>query len=886
MCKEPMAKKMLIDATHAEETRVVVADGNKVEEFDFESLNKRQLAGNIYLAKVTRVEPSLQAAFVDYGGNRHGFLAFSEIHPDYYQIPKADREALLAEERELAAEAEADEEEKSAPKRRRSRRRKSSDTRAEAAAGDAIATSEVSTPSGMDVIDLDADAETDSEVEADEAVEATLTDTAALESDADIEVEADIEDGTSDEDATAPAEAETIADDDDHEDIRPTRKPRARKYKIQEVIKVRQIILVQVVKEERGNKGAALTTYLSLAGRYCVLMPNTARGGGISRKITNISDRKKLKEIAQSMEVPQGAGLIIRTAGSQRTKAEIKRDYEYLQRQWEQVRELTLRSIAPAPIYEEGNLIHRSIRDLYNRDIDEVLVEGEAGYRQAKDFMKMIMPSHAKNVKHYADSLPLFARYQVEGYLADMFNPVVQLKSGGYIVIGITEALVAVDVNSGRATKEGSIEETALKTNLEAAEEVARQVRLRDLAGLIVIDFIDMDDRRNNLAVEKRLKDRLKTDRARIQVGRISGFGLLEMSRQRLRPGMLEATTQPCHHCHGTGLVRSDDSQGLSILRQLEEESTRRRSRELLLTAPVGIVNFIMNQKREYLADLEARYGVSIRVEADPAMITPDYRIEKFKTATRRIAPASPVVSMDAGLMEEIEAAEAEAADEIDITEAPEADRPEAQGEEGEGKKRRRRRRGGRGRRRNRGEGDEARTTEEATEAPEVAEQSAGASEADASPAAEADATPEVEEKPKRRRSRKSTKSDASAKTVAAPEPSDPATEAPAEAAAEAAVEEAPKPKRRGRKTKAEKAAEEAAAVTVSVAEAEQAPEPTEEAPKPKRATRSRKTPAKKAEPVAEEPSAPDVDVAAVAAPQAAEPAPEGPKKRGWWSRG
>ena len=879
-----MAKKMLIDATHAEETRVVVADGNKVEEFDFESLNKRQLAGNIYLAKVTRVEPSLQAAFVDYGGNRHGFLAFSEIHPDYYQIPKADREALLAEERELAAEAEADEEEKSAPKRRRSRRRKSSDTRAEAAAGDAIATSEVSTPSGMDVIDLDADAE--SEAEADEALDAPLTDTAAPESDADIEVEADIEDGASEEEATAPAEAETIADDDDHEDIRPVRKPRARKYKIQEVIKVRQLILVQVVKEERGNKGAALTTYLSLAGRYCVLMPNTARGGGISRKITNISDRKKLKEIAQSMEVPQGAGLIIRTAGSQRTKAEIKRDYEYLQRQWEQVRELTLRSIAPAPIYEEGNLIHRSIRDLYNRDIDEVLVEGEAGYRQAKDFMKMIMPSHAKNVKHYADSLPLFARYQVEGYLADMFNPVVQLKSGGYIVIGITEALVAVDVNSGRATKEGSIEETALKTNLEAAEEVARQVRLRDLAGLIVIDFIDMDDRRNNLAVEKRLKDRLKTDRARIQVGRISGFGLLEMSRQRLRPGMLEATTQPCHHCHGTGLVRSDDSQGLSILRQLEEESTRRRSRELLLTAPVGIVNFIMNQKREYLADLEARYGVSIRVEADPAMITPDYRIEKFKTATRRIAPASPVVSMDAGLMEEIEAAEAEAADEIDITEAPEADRPEAQGEEGEGKKRRRRRRGGRGRRRNRGEGDEARTTEEATEAPEVAEQSAGASEADASPAAEADATPEVEEKPKRRRSRKSTKSDASAKTVAAPEPSDPATEAPAEAAAEAAVEEAPKPKRRGRKTKAEKAAEEAAAVTGSVAEAEKAPEPAEEAPKPKRATRSRKTPAKKAEPVAEVPSAPDVDVAAVSAPQAAEPAPEGPKKRGWWSRG
>ena len=869
-----MSKKMLIDATHAEETRVVVADGNKVEEFDFESLNKRQLSGNIYLAKVTRVEPSLQAAFVDYGGNRHGFLAFSEIHPDYYQIPKADREALLAEERELAAEAEADEDEKSAPKHRRSRRRKSSDTRAEAAVSDVIATREVSTPSGMDVIDLDADAE------ADEAVDLDPTD--AVIPDTEVEVEADVENGASDEDATAPVEAETIADDDDHEDIRPARKSRARKYKIQEVIKVRQIILVQVVKEERGNKGAALTTYLSLAGRYCVLMPNTARGGGISRKITNISDRKKLKEIAQSMEVPQGAGLIIRTAGSQRTKAEIKRDYEYLQRQWEQVRELTLRSIAPTPVYEEGNLIHRSIRDLYNRDIDEVLVEGEAGYRQAKDFMKMIMPSHAKNVKHYADSLPLFARYQVEGYLADMFNPVVQLKSGGYIVIGITEALVAVDVNSGRATKEGSIEETALKTNLEAAEEVARQVRLRDLAGLIVIDFIDMDDRRNNLAVEKRLKDRLKTDRARIQVGRISGFGLLEMSRQRLRPGMLEATTQPCHHCHGTGLVRSDDSQGLSILRQLEEESTRRRSREVLVTAPVGIVNFIMNQKREYLADLEARYGVSIRVEADPAMITPDYRIEKFKTATRRIALASPVVSMDAGLMEEIEAAEAEAADEIDITEAPEADRPEAQGEEGEGKKRRRRRRGGRGRRRNRGDGEEVRTTEEATEAPEAAAESAGAVEAGAPPAAEAEAPPEAEEKPKRHRSRKTTKSDTTAETVAVPEPSGPAAEAPAEAAAE----EAPKPKRRGRKTKVEKAAEEARAVTESLAEAEQAPEPAEEAPKPKRATRSRKTPAKKAEPVAEAPSAPDVAVEAVAVPQAAEPASEGPKKRGWWSRG
>ncbi len=428
-------------------------------------------------------------------------------------------------------------------------------------------------------------------------------------------------------------------------------------------------MLVQVVKEERGNKGAALTTYLSLAGRYCVLMPNTARGGGISRKITNAADRKKLKEIAEEIDVPQGAGLIIRTAGSQRTKTEIKRDYEYLQRQWEQIRDLTLKSIAPAPIYEEGDLIHRTIRDLYTREIEEVLVEGDAGYRHAKDFMKMIMPSHAKNVKHYTDPTPLFAKYKVEGYLADMFNPTVQLKSGGYIVIGITEALVAIDVNSGRATKEGSIEETALKTNLEAAEEVARQVRLRDLAGLIVIDFIDMDERRNNLAVEKRLKDKLKTDRARIQVGRISAFGLLEMSRQRLRPGMLEATTQPCKACHGTGLIRSDDSLALSILRQLEEEGPKGRAKEVKVVAPVAIVNYLMNDKREYLAAIELRYGMAIRIEADAAMGVPDYKIERFKTATRKIVAVSPVISMDASLMDDLDEEVVEA-EEIDADEA------------------------------------------------------------------------------------------------------------------------------------------------------------------------------------------------------------------------
>ncbi|TNF18142.1 MAG: ribonuclease E/G, partial [Rhodobacteraceae bacterium] len=576
-----MAKKMLIDATHAEETRVVVVDGNKVEEFDFESENKRQLAGNIYLAKVTRVEPSLQAAFVDYGGNRHGFLAFSEIHPDYYQIPVADREALMEEERAYAEALRArdDEEENSGSKR--SRRRSSSSRAEKTSSQDAVESREVA---GMETIDLD---ETEDSLEGLSPME-TVGETPVAEPDSTDEDAQASEEAAADQDETAEASApaetsdetpapesaeaeapakgaedsrdsddhhddhdddngsddhvdtslspsdpsvkdsdiESVAEEDDEADIRPPRKPRPRRYKIQEVVKVRQIMLVQVVKEERGNKGAALTTYLSLAGRYCVLMPNTARGGGISRKITNAPDRKKLKEIASEIDVPQGAGLIIRTAGAKRTKSEIKRDYEYLQRLWEQIRELTLKSIAPAKIYEEGNLIKRSIRDLYSRDIEEVLVEGDRGYRTAKDFMKMIMPSHAKNVRQYADQLPLFARYQVESYLGAMFNPTVQLKSGGYIVIGVTEALVAIDVNSGRATKEGSIEETATKTNLEAAEEVARQLRLRDLAGLIVIDFIDMDERKNNAAVEKKLKDKLKTDRARIQVGRISGFGL------------------------------------------------------------------------------------------------------------------------------------------------------------------------------------------------------------------------------------------------------------------------------------------------------------------------------------------------------------------------
>ncbi len=871
-----MAKKMLIDATHPEETRVVVADGNKVEEFDFESLNKRQLAGNIYLAKVTRVEPSLQAAFIDYGGNRHGFLAFSEIHPDYYQIPVADREALLAEERAMAeAQARDDEEEAEAPKRRRPRRRGPA-TRAEGTGTNAVTTGDAS---GMDVIDFDDDEDEDGDApEAPESIN---------NSDADGPSEA------------APV-AEVIADDDTEEDIRAVRKPsRARKYKIQEVVKVRQIMLVQVVKEERGNKGAALTTYLSLAGRYCVLMPNTARGGGISRKITNAVDRKKLKDIAVALDVPQGAGLIVRTAGAQRTRTEIKRDYEYLQRQWEQVRTLTLASIAPAPIYQEGDLIHRTIRDLYNRDIDEVLVEGEAGYRHAKDFMKMIMPSHAKNVKHYTDPMPLFANHKVESYLADMFNPTVQLRSGGYIVIGVTEALVAIDVNSGRATKEGSIEETALKTNLEAAEEVARQVRLRDLAGLIVIDFIDMDERRNNLAVEKRIKDKLKSDRARIQVGRISAFGLMEMSRQRLRPGMLEATTQACHHCHGTGLVRSDDSLALSILRQLEEEGTRDRTKEVLLTAPTGIINFLINYKRDYLDAIEARTGMAIRIEADAAMIVPDYKVEKFKTATRKITAVAPVISMDATLMDDIDDDVTEDEDDVEEVAAVAApapatsvaESPAASGEDDElPRKKRRRRRGGRGRRRTNGEGgeegafsddngldengsDDDNSDDDGADDDTNGDDSNGDDGDDDQAVAEAEVDAPVAkarpdpadgggDKPKkRRRSRRSSRGPKPTGGADADALDDDADDVSDDSDAEAQMAEAD-------------------------GAAEIAPEP-QAAPEPVVVAEPAPMPMAVAEPEPEAESQPDMGEAApVPAPEAAAEAADKPKKRGWWSRG
>ncbi len=872
-----MSKKMLIDATHVEETRVVVVDGNKVEEFDFESENKRQLAGNIYLAKVTRVEPSLQAAFVDYGGNRHGFLAFSEVHPDYYQIPIADREALIAEEMAFA-EAEAAEEEK--PKRKRVRGRSKTkaeeanvedetvvaevpletataeDSREPAAPdsdtanraneesssqnGDAAASNGSSKQiSGMDVVDIDSN---------------------------DLEIVEDRNSGDSDEPYSAMNHAsetdssiESVADDDTTEEIRRPRKQRQRRYKIQEVIKVRQILLVQVVKEERGNKGAALTTYLSLAGRYCVLMPNTARGGGISRKITVASDRKKLKEIATEIDVPQGAGLIIRTAGAKRTKTEIKRDYEYLQRLWEQIRELTLKSIAPAKIYEEGNLIKRSIRDLYSREIDEVLVEGDVGYRTAKEFMKMIMPSHAKNVKHYAEGMPLFARFQVESYLGGMFNPVVQLRSGGYIVIDVTEALVAIDVNSGKATKEGSIEETATKTNLEAAEEVARQLRLRDLAGLIVIDFIDMEERRNNAAVEKRFKDRLKTDRARIQVGRISGFGLMEMSRQRLRPGMLEASTQPCAACHGTGLIRSDDSLGLTILRQLEEEGVRRRSREVLVKAPVAIVNFLMNFKREHIAQIEARYGMAVRIEADPFLISPDFSIEKFKTATRVIDSSQPVVSVDASLMAEVEEDLAAADTVVDEVEAESEDKPKKK------RRRRRRRRGGSGR-----DGEFANQGEAGADTQD------GVKEQDIS--AETVETTGEPAEPEEDKPKKSTRTRTRKK-----KPEEVVEAAPVEAKAEAVpdISEEVAPPKKTRKTPARAKKTDAAEATPSSLPASQDGAPggdadSEDAPTPK-------------EPVlaASVLQEAETRVGEPVIPVAKEPAnPDKPRRRGWWSGG
>ncbi|HUC50998.1 MAG TPA: Rne/Rng family ribonuclease [Xanthobacteraceae bacterium] len=770
-----MANKMLIDATHPEETRVVVLRGNRVEEFDFESAQRKQLRGNIYLAKVTRVEPSLQAAFVDYGGNRHGFLAFSEIHPDYYQIPVADREALIAEE-ERAARAAEDEAERRSRRHRQHRASRRDETvhgdvgeahEASAEDGSEQAHGESETPEtealddhtlahgGAEDAPHDLDAAEPAYAAAELLPEVALSpadDTAEPNDETEGQLEVLAETETSDEEPDADdseaedAEAEADADEPAHENAAeaasapssengegssivevheengedaaeevvesvggadaleevPDRAPRYRRqYKIQEVIKRRQVMLVQVVKEERGNKGAALTTYLSLAGRYSVLMPNTARGGGISRKITNAEDRARLKEAAADLEVPEGMGVILRTAGASRTKLEIKRDFEYLLRMWETVRDLTLKSTAPKLVYEEGSLVKRSLRDLYSKDIDDVIVAGSEAYHEAKDFMRMLMPSHAKNVKAYTDTQPLLSRYGVENQLDAMFSPVVQLRSGGYVVLNQTEALVSIDVNSGRATREHHIEDTALKTNLEAADEISRQLRLRDLAGLIVIDFIDMDEKRNNRSVERRLKECLKHDRARIQVGRISHFGLLEMSRQRIRTSVLESSTEKCPYCGGSGHVRSVSSLALQVLRALEEQLMRGATHNLIARTRPDVALYVLNQKRAHLRALEERFAITITITADESVTAPQaFVIDRGEQVH------SPEAAKALAERTQVDAAPLEDDDDLeDLVLAEdengeEASSPAAVPEQGEGvgprRRRRRRRRGGR----------------------------------------------------------------------------------------------------------------------------------------------------------------------------------------------
>ena len=745
-----MVTRLLVDAAHPEETRVVVVDGTRLDAFDVESSARKQLKGNIYLAKVTRVEPSLQAAFVDFGGNRHGFLAFGDIHPDYYQIPIEDRNALLEERAaEEAARAKAEE---------------------EAFGSDPKPTSEDDngTEDGKD-----AGENGDNDEAGDEG----------------------------DDEADAVEAPESVGGDEVEEVSRS--RTSSRRYKIQEVIKRRQVLLIQVVKEERGTKGAALTTYLSLAGRYCVLMPNTARGGGVSRKISVASDRKRLRTVIESLDVPAGMGLIVRTAGQSRTKADIRRDYDYLIRLWESVRELTLQSTAPTLVYEEGSLIKRVIRDLYSNDIPEVLVEGEQGYKAAKAIMKMLMPSHAKRVKQYTDRVPLFRRYQVEEQLDQMHSPAVQLKSGGSIVLNPTEALVAIDVNSGRSTRERSIEATALKTNLEASEEIARQLSLRDLAGLIVIDYIDMDQSRNNRSVERRLKDCLKADRARIQVGRISPFGLLELSRQRLRPSLLETSTEICPTCGGIGLVRSTESAALNVLRMIEEEGVRGPA-AVSAIVPTKVAIFLLNQKRSSLTDLELRFGLTVSVVPDPDLVPPHHRIER---ADLPEAVGTDVVVRTVAAGKEDDA---DTPSEIAQSAAP---GDETEGEDGSkpAKRRRRGKRGGRRRRRKEepGETIEATGLADADAAAEVSEEAQSDEPAPRSDE-KVEATDEIPA-PKRRAARRRSRAkvvttDTEAADIAAKEAEE--LDA-ANATADASAEQAPKPRRRRpRRRKAESESE------------------------------------------------------------------------------
>ncbi|HEX8239781.1 MAG TPA: ribonuclease E/G [Allosphingosinicella sp.] len=820
-----MTMRMLIDARHQEETRVAVVKGNRIEEFDFESAEHKQLKGNIYLAKVTRVEPSLQAAFVDYGGNRHGFLAFSEIHPDYYQIPREDREALLREEAEHAAEEE--------------RLRAAEDARYE----------------GRD--------DHDDEREAEEA-------------EGRYDEDGDGEEGEgADEDAPAPPEsAESAPEENAADELRRKRQNLRRRYKIQDVIRRRQVLLVQVVKEERGNKGAALTTYLSLAGRYCVLMPNTSHGGGISRKISNGADRKRLKQIMSDLSLPNSMSCIVRTAGLSRTKTEIKRDFDYLARLWDEIRERTLGSSAPALIYGDSDLIKRAIRDIYNRDIDEVIVEGDEGYRHARAFMKLLMPSHVKRVQNYVDTVPLFQRYGAEDQLAAMYQPVVQLKSGGYLVINPTEALVSIDINSGRSTREHNIEQTAYATNIEAANEIARQLRLRDMAGLVVIDFIDMESNGHIRKVEKAMKEALKNDRARIQVGRISSFGLMEMSRQRLRTGVLEASTRPCAHCEGTGLMRTASSAGLSALRMLEEEAGRGRGSRIVLRAGREAAVYVLNRKRGEIGEIESRYGVQIEVLIEESFEGAKMAVESFGPPPAVRPRVERIVEPE---VDEEEFAE-DIADEMDDSEeAGEAEEEEARPrrpenreqrerrEESEERGRKRRRRRGRrgGRRRDGEEGGEPGSAEpEAIPAvaevpgdaePQYAPVPEAVETAEAAPEAPVEAPVEAEEKPKgRRRPRARRKDEAPEPAAEAPQRAEageapPAEAEPAPVAAEAEPEAPAKPKRTRRK---------------KAVEAEAPPE----APAPEAAN--------------------DRDGAAADEPsEAAEAGEGGEPRRGWWQR-
>jgi ribonuclease E len=849
-----MTTRMLIDARHREETRVAVVTGNRIEEFDFESAEHKQLKGNIYLAKVTRVEPSLQAAFIDYGGNRHGFLAFSEIHPDYYQIPREDRERLLREEAEAAAEEAA----------LREQEEEEDDEPADIMQGSEEREDEVS-----DLI----------EVESDDRID-TIDVTEGEEPDMD--ANGDDENGHGEN----GHDEEGAANDDEDEgrdgrrgnrrrrgkggrsnapkasdEARAKRMNIRRRYKIQDVIHRRQVLLVQVVKEERGNKGAALTTYLSLAGRYCVLMPNTSHGGGISRKIHSAADRKRLKTIVSDLNLPATMGCIVRTAGLARTKPEIKRDFDYLARLWDEVRERTLKGAAPLLIHTDSDLIKRAIRDIYNKDIDEVIVEGADGYKHAKDFMKLLMPSHSKRVQHYADPVSLFQRYGVEDQLNAMYQPVVQLKSGGYIVINPTEALVSIDINSGRSTKEHGIEQTALSTNLEAAREIARQLRLRDMAGLVVIDFIDMDHHSNARKVERAMKDALKHDRARIQVGRISSFGLMEMSRQRLRTGVLEASTRQCPHCEGTGLVRTASSSALSALRLIEEECARGHGSQITLQASQEATIYILNNKRVELSDIEERYHVEVAV-------LPNGEVEGAKMTVSAAGPRPEAPALMAPIIDEDEdeEIEEEVFDEDEAEDEPREARPRREqsrdreeGRDGGRKRRRRGRRGGRGREREEGEAGGVEAAEPA-EAEAVEEVSAEDAEAPR----------------KARRSRRGGKK-VEAETVETETPA----QLEAESEAQAEAEEAPKPKRRGRAKAAD--AEPAAPVEVAA----------EEAPAPKAKGRARKPKAEEAAPEAEAAPEPEAKpkgrrkkaVEAEAPSESAEAANDGPPRSGWWQR-